>query len=454
MKGKKKMETFTSSIAFDRRLYKQDIDGSVAHTKMLVKQGIIDEKDGERIVGGLGEIEGEIDSGQFPFREDLEDIHMNIEARLIDKIGAAGGRMHAARSRNDQVAVDMRMWVRDETNEILGLIMTLQRTLVHLSERYKDVVLPGYTHGQQAQPILFAHYLLAHFYALCRDFDRFLDCSSRVNISPLGSCALAGTSLPIDRSYTAKALGFDRPCENALDGVSDRDFVIETIGCCAISQMHLSRLCDDIVTYATEEFGFVALPTPGGSSIMPQKQNPDVAELVRGETGRVYGDLMAILTTMKSLSLSYNKDMQADKRPLFDAIDTLKGSLGAVDGMLLGLGVNEARMRSAISPHTLATDLAERLTVKVPFRVAHGIVREIVSYCREMGKEAGELSLSELEAIAPDIDWAGVDLAIDVDRSVASKRSYGGTSPGEINRSLKMAKTILKEEAGRLPPLD
>ncbi|MFH0924605.1 MAG: argininosuccinate lyase, partial [bacterium] len=323
------VERFTSSISFDKRLYKYDIEGSLAHAKMLAKCKIISQDDGDKISKGLQDILEEIESGSFNFKIELEDIHMNIESRLIEKIGDVGGRLHTARSRNDQVALDIRLYLREELISIAELITKFQEVLLNQAADNLDIIMPGYTHLQRAQPILFSHYLMAYYEMLKRDKSRFTDCLKRVNIMPLGSAALAGTSFPVDRQFVAEQLGFDSVTENSLDAVGDRDFVIEALSTCSILMMHFSRLCEELILWSSSEFGFIELSDDycTGSSIMPQKKNPDVPELIRGKTGRVYGHLMAILTTMKSLPLAYNKDMQEDKEPLFDAIDTVKDSL-------------------------------------------------------------------------------------------------------------------------------
>ncbi len=323
------VESFSESVSFDKRLWKYDIEGSVAHARMLGRQGIIPSRDAGMIVRGLREISSDIESGRFKFSQHLEDVHMNIEAALIKKIGAVGKKLHTARSRNDQVALDMRLYLREETREILSLIRKFQKTLVDIAARHLNTIMPGYTHTQRAQPILLSHHLLAYAEMTRRDCGRFEDCMKRMNVLPLGSCALAGTTLSIDRGYVARLLGFDEVSRNSVDAVSDRDFAMEFLSCCSIAAVHLSRLAEEVVLWSTEEFRLIEISDTftTGSSIMPQKKNPDVAELVRGKTGRVYGSLISLLTLMKGLPLSYNRDMQEDKQPVFDAVDTLKSSL-------------------------------------------------------------------------------------------------------------------------------
>ncbi len=344
------MESFTESISFDRRLWRYDIEGSVAHAEMLGRQGIITNSDSDRIIHGLKTLAGEIESGKFRFREDLEDIHMNIEAALIKKIGPAGKKLHTARSRNDQVALDLRLYLRDETGLIISALRGLQEALVESAEKNVACIMPGYTHLQRAQPVLLAHHLLAYAEMLERDKGRFRDALKRINVLPLGACALAGTSLPIDREYVAKVLGFDSVSDNSMDAVSDRDFALEFLSDAAILAVHLSRMAEELVLWSTEEFSFVELPDSftTGSSIMPQKKNPDVAELVRGKTGRVFGSLIALLTTMKGLPLAYNRDMQEDKMPVFDGVDTAKASLSVMSAMIRHITFNKERMAETL----------------------------------------------------------------------------------------------------------
>lgn len=438
---------FTSSIHFDKRLYKYDILGSIAHVKMLQKQKIVSEADGAKIIKGLKKIQATIEEGMFEFSSALEDIHMNIENALIELIGDIGGALHTARSRNDQVALDTRLYIRDEIIVILHLIVALQRNLLSLAKENSTVLMPGYTHLQHAQPIRFAHCILSYFYKLQRDFERFRDCYSRVNVNPLGSCALAGTSFDIDRNFTTDLLGFDKPCENAMDGVGDRDFVIETIFCVATVMMHLSIICEDVILWSSNEFGFIRINDSytTGSSIMPQKKNPDIAELIRGKTGRVYGDLMSILTVMKALPSSYNRDMQEDKQPLFDSVDTVKSSLTALSKLLKGIKIMTDIEKNLETSFSNATDLADYITKKgIPFRIAYKVTKEIVSYCSEHNKTLRGLSLSEIKTFFPSryCNNEMFDL-LTIKHCVDSKTSYGGTSAGKVKESLSNAMHIM-----------
>jgi argininosuccinate lyase len=433
------VEEFTESVSFDKRLWRHDIEGSMAHARMLGKQGIIPRRDAAAIVKGLKEISSEIAAGKFRFSRELEDIHMNIEAALVRKIGAAGKRLHTARSRNDQVALDLRLYLREETGAIVCLIRDLQKTLVKVSRDHLTVVMPGYTHLQRAQPVLLAHHFLAYIEMLDRDAARFEDALKRIDVLPLGSCALAGTTLPIDRTYVAKLLGFSRVSTNSMDSVSDRDFGLEFASCAAVASMHLSRLAEELVLWSTEEFKFIEISDAytTGSSIMPQKKNPDVAELIRGKTGRVYGNLFALLTLMKGLPLAYNRDMQEDKQPLFDTVDTLKACLSLLSEMLPEIRFNGDRMQStAGEAFSTATDVAEYLVRKgVAFREAHEITGTVVRHCIENNKQLTGLSLKELKAFSPAIerDIYGVLSPRD---SVEAHTSAGGTSPKEATRRL------------------
>lgn len=368
----KLVDDFNSSIRFDKRMYKEDIEGSIAHAKMLGKQGIIPEEDAELIVKTLGEIKSDIERGKVSFLVDAEDIHMNIEKILTDRIGKTGKRLHTGRSRNDQVALDLRLYLRNESGEIHGMLLHLLTVLVSLAEKHKDTVMPGYTHLQKAQPVNFAHHLLAYFEMFCRDMSRLSDAVKRMNYSPLGSGALAGTTYPLDRKYTASLLGFSAPTANSLDGVSDRDFAIEFCACLSIVMMHLSRFCEELILWSSNEFSFVEMADSHstGSSIMPQKKNPDVAELIRGKTGRVYGSLTTLLVMMKGLPLAYNKDMQEDKEAIFDAVDTVKLCLPVFSDMIETMTVKKENMRKGASGgYTNATDAADYLVKKgMPFR--------------------------------------------------------------------------------------
>ncbi|MGQ9629656.1 MAG: argininosuccinate lyase [bacterium] len=443
----KSADEFGASISFDRRLYKYDIRGSIAHAKMLGKCNIISPSEVSAIVKGLEEIERDIDEGKFEFSTELEDIHMNIESALIQKIGDVGRRLHTARSRNDQVALDIRLYLRDEIDSIIGLVKDLQRALIEHAESQIDVAMPGYTHLQHAQPVLYAHHLLAYCWMLERDIGRMRDARSRTNVMPLGAGALAGTTFPIDREYVAELLGFPEVTENSIDTVSDRDFIVEFLAGASIIMMHLSRLSEEIILWSSSEFGFVELDDAfaTGSSIMPQKKNPDICELVRGKTGRVYGDLMALLTTMKALPLAYNKDMQEDKEPLFDAVDTLKDCLSIYAKLVRTMRVREDKMRESLSEGFItATDVADKLVLRgIPFREAHRIVGELVRYCVEAGKDFDDLKSEELSRIS---DLLSEDILGDVtiSKSIEARRSRGGTARGEVLRQIEILKSGLK----------
>ncbi len=447
----KQVEGFTSSLSFDRRLYKQDIWGSIIHARMLGRQGIIPAEDAAAIEQGLKEIEAEIEAGQFPFRTEYEDIHLNIEKRLIEKIGPAGGRLHTARSRNDQVSTDVHLWVKEEIDAIRALISDLQGTLLDRAKEHLDVIMPGYTHLQRAQPVLLSHHLMAYFWMLERDYGRLTDCRKRADLSPLGAGAMAGTTFPIDREYTARELGFAGVYPNSMDAVSDRDFIIEFVSAIAVCQMHLSRLCEELVNWSSTEFGFVEMDDAyaTGSSIMPQKKNPDVAEIVRGKTGRVYGDLMALLTVMKGVPLTYHSDLQEDKERLFDAVDTLKACLSVVTGMMATLTFNRERMAAAVrQDFSNATDLADYLVKKgMPFRQAHEVVGKAVLHCIQAGKYLADCSLEELRGFSDLID-EDVYTAIAPETCVNLRTSQGGTAPAEVERQLAMAEEILAARAG------
>jgi argininosuccinate lyase len=442
-----RVEEFTESISFDKRLWKHDIRGSIAHAKMLGRQGIISTKDAEAIVKGLTEIAGEIASGNFRFRAELEDIHMNIEAALVKKIGGAGKRLHTARSRNDQVALDLRLYLKEETKNIIFLIVKLQKTLLKIAERTVSAIMPGYTHLQRAQPVTLAHHLLAYVEMLQRDRDRFEGALNRIDVLPLGSCALSGTTLPIDRTFVARQLGFKKVSGNSIDAVSDRDFAAEFLCCTSICMMHLSRLAEELVLWSTEEFQLTEISDKftTGSSIMPQKKNPDVAELVRGKTGRIYGDLVALLTLMKGLPLSYNRDMQEDKLPVFDAADTLQSCLSVMAEMFPQIRFNESKMRrTAGEGFSTATDVAEYLVKKgVPFREAHEITGKIVSHCIRTGKDLSSLELGVLQAFSPLIS-EDILTALQPGESVKARSSYGGTSPTEVRRQIKRYRKTIR----------
>jgi argininosuccinate lyase len=446
-RAQKLVQEYVASIPFDRRLYRQDIKGSIVHARMLAKQGIITESEAETIVKRLHSIGKEIEQGKFQFKTELEDIHMNIEAGLFEKIGDVAGKLRTARSRNDQIALDLRLFVKEEISKTMDKIKALQAALVELAEANMDVIMPGYTHLQQAQPVLLAHHLLAYFEMLQRDKERFEDCLGRTDVLPLGSGALAGVPYPIDREFVARQLGFSKVSANSLDAVSDRDFVIEYEAAAAITMMHLSRLAEELVLWSSSEFGFIEIGEAftTGSSIMPQKKNPDVAELGRGKTGRVYGSLMGILTTMKSLPLAYNRDMQEDKEGLFDTVDTLHASLEVFAGMMKTLKVNTGRIAKAMkTDYILATDLADYLVKKgMPFREAHGVVAKLSEYAVSKGKNFRELDLKEYRKFSPRF---GKDVyKITVESSVAARKVAGGTSPQQVGKALRRARRMIKE---------
>lgn len=437
---------YSASIAYDRRLYRHDIAGSIAHARMLAKQRIIEGDDAESIIRGLEAIRDEIDRNTFPFREELEDIHLNIEVRLRELIGEAAGRLHTARSRNDQVATDIRLYVMEECDEAGAAIRSLQAAILDLAEVNRDVVMPGYTHLQRAQPVLFAHHLLAYFEMMDRDAGRLLDCRSRADELPLGSGALAGVPYPLDREFVASELGFSQVSRNSIDAVADRDFVVEFQAAAAITIMHLSRLAEEIILWSSDEFGFVRLPDDfaTGSSIMPQKRNPDIAELARGRTGRVYGNLVAILATLKGLPLAYNRDLQEDKQPLFDTVDTLLATLNVFTAMLPALTFDAVRMQVAASAgYTLATDLADYLVRKgVPFREAHQSVADLVRYAESQRDQLNAIALEDYRRFSPLFDEDV--LRIDVHSSLEARDLPGGTAPARVSEALKQARERLK----------
>ncbi len=446
-KTSKTVEYFTESISFDRRLWKYDIEGSMAHAKMLGKQKIISQKDSSSIINGLKNIAGEIETGRFRFAVELEDIHMNIEAALIKNIGDAGKKLHTARSRNDQVALDLRLYLRAETKETIALIKNLQKTLLNAAENNIGIIMPGYTHLQRAQPVLLSHHLLAYVEMLRRDRERFEDSLKRINVLPLGSCALAGTSLPVDRSYVAKLLGFKAIAENSIDAVSDRDFAIEFLTDAGILMMHLSRFAEELILWSTEEFSFIELPDAftTGSSIMPQKKNPDVAELIRGKSGRIYGNMIALMTVMKGLPLAYNRDMQEDKMPVFDTVDTVKSCLTVLAQMVPKIRFIGDRMRDAAGrAYSTATDIAEYLVKKgVPFRQAHEITGKIVRYCIKNKKQLEEISINEFRNFS-NIISKDICSRLSAENSVNAKNSRGGTSPSEVKKQIKRLKKLIR----------
>ena len=435
------MEAINASIDFDRKLAAQDIAGSQAHVAMLAKQGVIEAADAEAIAKGLAQVKGEIEEGTFAFSRALEDIHMNIESRLAEIVGPAAGRLHTARSRNDQVALDFRLWVRDATDALIPAIEELQRALARRALECAEMVMPGFTHLQPAQPVTFGHHLLAYVEMLGRDAGRFRDARRRLNECPLGAAALAGTSFPIDRDMTAKALGFDRPTANSLDSVADRDFALEALAAAAITASHLSRFAEEIVLWATPQFGFLKLSDAfsTGSSIMPQKRNPDAAELVRGKAGRVIGTLVGLLTVMKGLPLAYSKDMQEDKEGVFDALETLALCLKAMTGMVEDMTPDRKRMKAAAGAgYATATDLADWLVraLKMPFREAHHVTGRIVALAAERDVALEKLKLADMQSVEPRItaDAFGV---LGVERSVKSRTSYGGAAPANVKRQAR-----------------
>jgi argininosuccinate lyase len=446
----KLVQQYTASIPFDQRLYQHDIAGSMAHAKMLARQSIITDKDAELIGMGLVSIREEIEQGKFQFKEELEDIHMNIEARLTEKIGDIAGKLHTARSRNDQVAVDLRLYCKEAIAETVKGLRGLQSALLDVAEANKAVVVPGYTHLQRAQPVLLAHHLLAYFEMLERDVQRFQDCLKRTDIMPLGSGALAGVPYPIDRAFVAKQLGFSQVSQNSLDAVSDRDFVIEYEAAASIAMMHLSRLGEELVLWSSAEFGFIEIDDAyaTGSSIMPQKKNPDVAELGRGKSGRVFGHLMGMLSTMKGLPLSYNRDLQEDKEGLFDTVDTLLPTLAVFAGMVKTLKVKADRTgQVAGQGYILATDVADYLVKKgLPFRGAHEAVAKLVGYAVGKGKELHQLELAEYRQFSPLFD-AGV-LDVNVVSSIEARNVVGGTAPEQVDTQLARAKGLVKSGGG------
>ncbi|MFO7604250.1 MAG: argininosuccinate lyase [Gammaproteobacteria bacterium] len=442
------VEAFTASVGFDKRLYRHDIAGSVAHARMLNKIGVLTDKECEAIINGLAELQLEIEQGQFAWSVALEDVHMNIEARLTDRIGDAGKKLHTGRSRNDQVATDIRLYLRDEIDAILVELTRLQRGLLDVAEREVDTILPGFTHLQTAQPISFGHHMLAWYEMLKRDAERLHDCRRRVNRMPLGSAALAGTTYPIDRAYTAELLGFDGLCENSLDAVSDRDFAIEFVGAAAVIMMHLSRFSEELILWSSAQFNFIDLGDRfcTGSSIMPQKKNPDVPELIRGKAGRIQGHWVALVTLMKGQPLAYNKDNQEDKEPLFDTVDNVRGSLRVFADMVPQMQVKAEVMREAARRgFSTATDLADYLVVKgVPFREAHEIVGKAVRYGIEQSKDLAEMSLQELQQFAGIIDEE-VFAVLTLEGSVAARNHLGGTAPAQVRAAIQRARALLAE---------
>jgi argininosuccinate lyase len=439
---------FTASVEFDQRMYLQDIRGSIAHAKMLTQAGVLTEAERDDIIRGLGEIRVEIERGEFEWSIELEDVHMNIEAALTAKIGITGKKLHTGRSRNDQVATDIRLYLRDEIDHILAEITRLQQGMLALAEAEADTIMPGFTHLQTAQPVTFGHHILAWFEMLMRDYGRFVDCRERANIMPLGAAALAGTTYPIQRDYTCELLEFNAPAENSLDAVSDRDFAIEFCSASSILLMHMTRMSEELVLWTSAQFDFINLPDRfcTGSSIMPQKKNPDVPELVRGKSGRVYGHLMSLLTLMKSQPLAYNKDNQEDKEPLFDTIDTVKGCLRAFADMVPALESKKESMReAALRGFSTATDLADYLVRKgMPFRDAHEVVGKSVAYGIEQNKDLGEMSLEELVQFSDTIEQDVFDV-LSLEGSVAARDHIGGTAPNQVRAAVKRGQEKLDQ---------
>ena len=437
---------FTASVDFDQRMANQDIQGSVAHAKMLTKVGVLTEEERDQIIQGLTEIREEIANGEFQWSVELEDVHMNIEARLTQKIGITGKKLHTGRSRNDQVATDIRLYLRDEIDVISAELNRLQEGLLGLAEKEADTIMPGFTHLQTAQPVTFGHHLMAWFEMLHRDYERLQDCRKRINILPLGAAALAGTTYPIDRHMTAELLGFDRPTENSLDSVSDRDFAIEFSSAASLIMMHLSRMSEELVLWTSAQFNFINLPDRfcTGSSIMPQKKNPDVPELVRGKSGRVFGHLFSLLTLMKSQPLAYNKDNQEDKEPIFDVVDTLQGSLRAFADMIPAIESRKDEMReAALRGFSTATDLADYLVRKgIAFRDSHEIVGKSVAYGIEAGKDLGEMTLEELQQFSDTIT-EDVFEVLTLEGSVSARDHIGGTAPDQVRAAVKRGREAL-----------
>ena len=446
-RGAKLASDYTVSLHYDQRMYRQDIRGSIAHARMLSRQGIIGEDESNRIIYGLEKIQIEIESGDFPWNPELEDIHMNVESRLFDLIGDVAGTLHTARSRNDQVSTDTRLYMKQACVDTIGALRALQGALVIVSQANLTTVVPGYTHLQRAQPVLLAHHLLAYFEMFDRDATRFTAAQASADVLTLGNGAMAGVPYPIDREFVAKELGFSGVTANSMDGVSDRDFALEYLSAAAISAMHLSRLAEEFVIWSSEEFGFLSLPEnyTTGSSIMPQKRNPDFAELARGKTGRVYGNLFAMLTTLKGLPLTYNRDLQEDKEGLFDSVDTLLATLDVSAGMVEGANFDADRMSGAAeSSYVLATDIADYLVGKgMPFREAHVIVSALSDRLIDGGRYFKDLSFDEYYAASPLFERNVMDIGID--SSIASRDVHGGTAPGRVKAALEDAKRRLKE---------
>ena len=440
------LQQYSESVSFDWRLWRHDIEGSIAHSAALEKAGLITPEERSRIVDGLREIGSEIEQGRFEFKRELEDIHMNIEAELTRRIGDPGAKLHTARSRNDQVALDLRLYLREESGELVGGLRDLQRALVELAERHAEVVIPGYTHLQRAQPVYFAHHLLAYVEMFARDAERLLDCRKRINVLPLGSGAIAGSTILLDRELVARLLDFPAVTQNSMDAVSDRDFAVELLSALALIAMHLSRLSEDVILWASSEFKFISISDAftTGSSLMPQKKNPDVAELTRGKAGRVYGNLVSLLTTLKGLPMTYNRDMQEDKEPVFDSIDTVKAALAIFAAMLGGIRANSEACAQAVSdPNLLATDLADYLVRRaVPFRQAHEVIGKAVALCAERRCELPDLTLADYQALSPAFE-ADVFAVLTVEKSMAARQAVGAPSPQNVATQLARWKGLL-----------
>ena len=442
------LQTYSESISFDWRLWKHDIEGSIAHSAALEKAGLITAEEREKIVSGLREIGAEIEKGDFQFKIELEDIHMNIEAELTRRIGDPGAKLHTARSRNDQIALDLRLYLREECDAISAAVRDLQAALVELGDRHREIVIPGYTHLQRAQPVYFAHHLLAYVEMLQRDLGRLADCRTRLNVLPLGAGAIAGSTILLDRELVASLLGFPVVTQNSMDAVSDRDFAVELLSALSLIAMHLSRLSEDVILWASSEFKFVTISDAytTGSSLMPQKKNPDVAELTRGKTGRVYGNLVSLLTTLKGLPMTYNRDMQEDKEPVFDSVDTVKAALTIFAGMIRGTRANAEHCAAAVAdPNLLATDLADYLVNHgVPFRKAHEVIGKAVGLCAGRGCELPELTLQDYQSLSPAFE-ADVFGMLKVEASMAARQAIGAPSPQNVAAQLERWKSLLAE---------
>ncbi|MEW8692824.1 MAG: argininosuccinate lyase [Candidatus Thiodiazotropha endolucinida] len=440
------VEAFTASVSFDQRLYQYDIQGSIAHATMLARQGILSDSECDAIVHGLKQIRKHIEQGDFTWSISLEDVHMNVESALTEAIGDAGKKLHTGRSRNDQVATDIRLWLRDEIEQIRDAILRLQTALLDKAELEADTILPGFTHLQTAQPVSFGHHMMAWFEMLERDRERLADCNRRLNVMPLGAAALAGTTYPIDRHMTAELLGFSRPAENSLDAVSDRDFAIEFSAAASILMMHLSRFSEELIIWSSAQFGFIELSDSfcTGSSIMPQKKNPDVPELIRGKSGRIFGHLIALLTLMKSQPLAYNKDNQEDKEPLFDSVDNLKGSLKVFADMVPAINCRKEAMRQAtMQGFATATDLADYLVRKgIPFRDAHEVVGRAVAFGVAEGRDLSQMKLEELQRFSSEIEADVFDI-LTLEGSLAARDHIGGTAPNQVRRAIARARERL-----------